>query len=487
MTWMRGKPIQRLSLLAMASLLLLSFLSAPVCAAGEPAEFSDAMWRNGSYHSSLGDMAGRQLYVCGIVDSRTEVGENGSDRDIFLDPDGAAGRLDAALYLYRIFGSRPERECPFYDVPEVYAEAVAWLYEAGITKGIGNGQYGIGSITGHQLLVMLSRFLGWGSEERSAVFRAADSLSLLPMGPGSEVFTNGDLYQTLCAVTERFAPEKAVPVRAEMSIPESISLTAASLQDAERQIRKALRYLPGRIAVQFTQDCPQEDVELFQARYGELHADGTAPILCAVDRSYLWPYSLTSYSEGCFKLWISGYCEACLAAADALNWLRVYEDTSYSAALEHFEQQYLSPLKAETSTYERIAGAYALLRDLASYDYAAYYRGGHPAAHTLRGFLENGKVECDGYAKTLQWMLTDLGIDSFVVIGEAGGKPHAWNKVLLDGTWYNADACWDDSEASGSYFLKSDFYFELHQHGFADDFSALACCSSINYESRRNR
>ena len=481
MTGMRDKPLRRFGLLVLPLLILLNIVTLPVHAAAEQNDYSDAVWRNGKYSSSLGDMAGRQLYVYGIVDSSAEVGENGTDLDIKLNSDAAAGRLDTALYLYRIFGNKPENACPFSDVPETYAEAVAWLFEAGVTKGIGNNLYGIGSITEYQLLVMLSRFFGWGTEDSGELYCTADDLSLLPLGPKSEAFTSGELYQILTAVIERLAPEKAVPIRSEMSIPDSISLTADSYQDAARQIRKALQYLPYKISLQFTEQCPQEDIKLFATHYAKYYGEPSSQIISAVNRSYVSPYYLYAYSGGRFNLWFRFYSDAYMASADALDWLRVYEDASYSAALRDFEAQYLSPLKANVSGYDRIVDAHDLLCSLAAYDYDAYYNNNRPEAHKLLGFMENGQIECDGYVKALQWMLCYLGIDSYEVIGNEESGLHAWSKVLLDGIWYNVDACWDDGVSSHEYFMKSDSYFEQHQHSFSDGFSTEAFSSIINY------
>lgn len=477
---MRGNLLQRLGILLLPVILLLSCLSAPAYAAGE-VQYSDTVWRNGKYESSLGDMAGRRLYVYGIVDSFMPLPEGGPDSDVVLCSEDEATRLDTALYLYRILGNGSEDVCPFTDVPEEYTPAVSWLYEAGVTKGIGNNLYGVGSITEYQLLVMLSRYFGWESEEASVIFQLADAEGLLPVGTEKEVFTYGDLYQILSAVIDRYFPVQAVPVREEMSIPEHISIRADSYEDASRQIRNALQYLPGAISVQFTDQCPQEDMDLFRLHYDWLYGDRALPIIGALNRTYLSPYFLSSYSGGSFKLWMTHYSDAYTVAADALDWLRVYEDEAYSAALRDFEAQYLMPLKEKASVYERIAGAHDLLCRLASYDYTEYLNTNRPEAHNLIGFMRRGKVVCDGYAKTFQWMLYSLGIDSFVVIGSVNGELHAWNKVLLDGTWYNVDACWDDGGNDRCYFLRSDDFFEIHRHCFTDSFSKTAFPSPGNH------
>ena len=452
--------------------------------AADAGSFSNEIWHNGSYSTTLGDMAGRRLYVYGIVDSFSEIPVDGTDRDVNLNSDEVAGRLDAALYLYRLCGTDPQGKSPFSDVPEEYTDAVDWLYEAGVTKGISNELYGTGSITEHQLLVMLSRLLHWETEERDAVFQLADSLELLSGEANDGVFSNGELYHILSKVLDRFFPEKAVPVRAEMSIPDSLSLTANSYENAARQIRAALQFLPATISVQFTENCPQEDIDAFRSHFDWLYGNRELPIIGALDFSFVTPCFLTSYSDGRFTLWISHYADAYQGRADTLDWLRVYEDTDYSRALIAFESQYLLPLKNGSSDYDRIVKAHDLLCTLASYDYTEYFNRNRPQAHGLLGFFENGTVVCDGYAKTFQWMLNYLGIDSYELIGKANGEIHAWNKVLLDGVWYNVDVCWDDSAYYRTFLLKSDSHFENHLHSFTDGFSKTVFASTTNYKSQ---
>ena len=70
------------------------------------------------------------------------------------------------------------------------------------------------------------------------------------------------------------------------------------------------------------------------------------------------------------------------------------------------------------------------------------------------------------------------------VIGKINGKGHAWNKVMLDGAWYNADVCWDDDGIDHSYLLKSDAWFERHAHDFTDKLSTAVFASPTDYEVR---
>ncbi len=61
------------------------------------------------------------------------------------------------------------------------------------------------------------------------------------------------------------------------------------------------------------------------------------------------------------------------------------------------------------------------------------------------GVLVTGYGQCEGYAAAYSALCDKAGIPNYVVTGTSeSGESHAWNKVLLDGEWYNVDCTWDD-------------------------------------------
>lgn len=73
------------------------------------------------------------------------------------------------------------------------------------------------------------------------------------------------------------------------------------------------------------------------------------------------------------------------------------------------------------------------------------------------------KAVCDGYTHAFDLLCYLSGIDCLKIAGTANGGGHAWNKVELDGVWYNVDVTWDDPVVIGGgdmlrydYFLVSD-------------------------------
>lgn len=61
------------------------------------------------------------------------------------------------------------------------------------------------------------------------------------------------------------------------------------------------------------------------------------------------------------------------------------------------------------------------------------------------GTSKQGNIQCSGYAKAMQYLCDKAGIECMVITGTTEqGVTHAWNKVKVDGEWYNLDTTWDD-------------------------------------------
>jgi hypothetical protein len=58
--------------------------------------------------------------------------------------------------------------------------------------------------------------------------------------------------------------------------------------------------------------------------------------------------------------------------------------------------------------------------------------------------LTKGKTVCQGFSLLAYRMLDEAGITNQIVEGYAGGKPHAWNLVQIEGNWFQLDTTWDD-------------------------------------------
>ncbi|HIX42184.1 MAG TPA: DUF5050 domain-containing protein [Candidatus Kurthia intestinigallinarum] len=95
------------------------------------------------------------------------------------------------------------------------------------------------------------------------------------------------------------------------------------------------------------------------------------------------------------------------------------------------------------------------------------YGGTTDDRYTAYGLLQDKVAVCQGYATAAYALLKELGMEVRYVVGVAydkDGNPqdHAWNKVKVDGKWYNLDVTWNDpvpnraNSVSHKYFLLSD-------------------------------
>lgn len=72
------------------------------------------------------------------------------------------------------------------------------------------------------------------------------------------------------------------------------------------------------------------------------------------------------------------------------------------------------------------------------------------------GALVEGEAVCEGYARAFQLLCQRMGVNCWVIQGQAEGfeentelTNHIWNCVELDGAWYQVDVTWDDTEDEG--------------------------------------
>ena len=65
------------------------------------------------------------------------------------------------------------------------------------------------------------------------------------------------------------------------------------------------------------------------------------------------------------------------------------------------------------------------------------------------GALVTGEAVCEGYAKSMQILLSKAGIPCLTLRGESNGVSHMWNVVELNNEWYHLDPTWDGNDSDG--------------------------------------
>ena len=146
---------------------------------------------------------------------------------------------------------------------------------------------------------------------------------------------------------------------------------------------------------------------------------------------------------------------------------------NFENQIEQVKNQILSSIEGKNN-YEKIKTIHNYLIDTIDYDDTITQNH----IYDIYGALIYKKCVCEGYAKTFQYFMNEIGIENTIVIGTGTNsrketENHAWNYVKLDGEWYAVDVTWDDPVITGGgrltnksrykYFLKgSDTMKERH-------------------------
>ena len=128
------------------------------------------------------------------------------------------------------------------------------------------------------------------------------------------------------------------------------------------------------------------------------------------------------------------------------------------------------------SDYEKEVYVHNALLEKITYD------AGAPLNQSAYSALVGGRTVCAGYARSLQYLMTQLGVPCYYCTGYAG-ESHAWNIIRLDGEYYNVDATWDDTNPdSYGYFNKTDSEF-ASTHRREDLSVYLPACNGTKYSN----
>lgn len=112
-------------------------------------------------------------------------------------------------------------------------------------------------------------------------------------------------------------------------------------------------------------------------------------------------------------------------------------------------------------------------------DNVRYDAGNGRNVYNIYGTLIDGKAVCEGYARSVKYILDELDIPCIIACGIGQNstgttESHAWNYVYLNDNWYALDVTWDDPIIMGegvyisdniryNYFLKgSEMFFKNH-------------------------
>lgn len=131
--------------------------------------------------------------------------------------------------------------------------------------------------------------------------------------------------------------------------------------------------------------------------------------------------------------------------------------------VESSAEAILQGIDRNASDYEKVKYIYETLVNTTEYDLNS------PDNQNILSVLLNHRSVCQGYAKTMQFLLNRLNVMTTLVTGtvQSGTEGHAWNLVLVDNAYYYVDSTWGDA-----YYLLST----------QDDMTRESKTPAINYD-----
>lgn len=140
-------------------------------------------------------------------------------------------------------------------------------------------------------------------------------------------------------------------------------------------------------------------------------------------------------------------------------------------------------IPAGASDYDKIMAVYNAILDNADY--------GAVEGNSIVNILVYGKGLCGCYAKTVQYLLNQLGVDCAYISGSGNGETHAWNLVWPDGNPCWLDATWGDPISENGQSLPLGRCYDyfcittsdlLRNHSIDDTIPVPDCtCEDYNY------
>ncbi|MCD8129765.1 MAG: hypothetical protein LUE16_00555 [Lachnospiraceae bacterium] len=149
---------------------------------------------------------------------------------------------------------------------------------------------------------------------------------------------------------------------------------------------------------------------------------------------------------------------------------------SARAQFDAVVDEIISGAESLDSDYEKEKYVHDAILEIAEYDESV----SDSLSQSAYSALVMGRTVCAGYARAFQYIMTELGIETFYVTGYASAD-HAWNIVGLSDGYYNVDLTWDDSvTVAYTYFNIPDSVFS-QTHTRTGLSTQLPACTATEY------
>ncbi len=422
----------------------------------------------------------------------------GSRGDLMLDR--TANRMEGAAMLVRLLGAEKEALAgnfshPFTDVAAWASPYVGYLYQRGLTNGIGNNLYGSEhSINEKSYLAFLLRALGYSDKDGAdftwnTVEQAALNAGLIKTGEkvdGSDSFLRARLAELSWRAMLLNHKTQKVPLLVFLYDQDMIagdSVEALLQSGGAPLINQWLALLPQMEEAFINHE------ERIQFTLSEEMAvsDSIKKYLSAVmERAQIKTgVYFMSYSTELWKEWDKYTLYLIPMYANAKS-----EDAILSEKLDRIIAKIIT---SDMTDYEKEKSVHDFLITALEYDTSTNVVEDIPQTsfHAL-GALNTGTAVCNGYAELMALLLNRIGIPCRIVVGTAEGVDHSWNMVCIGGEPYLVDVTWDDPVTN----LKGDIlrydYFNLTDDDMARDHSWImedyprCTATAENYFAKNN-
>lgn len=114
--------------------------------------------------------------------------------------------------------------------------------------------------------------------------------------------------------------------------------------------------------------------------------------------------------------------------------------------IDKYVSKALSKVPDGSSDYEKVKDIYEYI--VTNTDYEV----GSKDSDNIYSVMKYGKSVCEGYAKSMMYLLKKEGIECTIITGnvKSSGTAHMWNAVYVDGDWYYVDPTWGDTQFENS-------------------------------------
>ncbi len=424
--------------------------------------------------------------------STLDVLRGNADGDLMLD--STAFRVEGATMLIRLLGAEKEAlsgnwDHPFTDVPDWAGPYIGFLYENGLTKGVGNNKYGSDHMNEQSYLTFLLRALGYSDKEGGDFTWDTVGNTALEVGlikPGEETKISDLLKRDrLSELSWRAmflnhkAKNKPLLIHLyDQAMIEYESIDLLFSKNKNRTIDQWFAYLP-KIEQAFIDH--DKEIELPLSRDLATDEDLHKYIYHMLERAQSSTGVFLDKHSFLTRLRQQGNNYTLFINPAYVN--TVSRDEKLSQWIDSIISEIIIP---DMTDYEKEKAVHDYLIAYLEYDTKPTSMIPNSSFNAL-GALETRIAVCNAYAELMNIILNTIGIPCRTVIGYASDIEHAWNMVLIDGEPYHIDVTWDDPVTNYNGNTIRYDYFNLtdkeinKDHSWVED-NYLACvATSQNY------